>query len=637
MFSMGRMRIVVTTFMAAFCLSTASFAQDLTTLSDPASLGFSVARLDRIRKWYQPHVEAGDLLGSVVAIARDGRLVSLQAVGFEDRAKAIPMRSDSIGWLGFMTEPITAVAALALVEDGKLELDAPVARYLPELKDMQVSVANGDDSPPKNDAALQPQKQAMTVRDLLRHTDGIAYHDPAAPMKPFYAAAGVDQDKPMPYFMAELAKLPLAHQPSEAWTFSLSYDVLARVIEIASGQPFDQYLQGRVLKPLRMVDTDFDVPIPKLSRFAEPAIPGRHLFLIGNRRRFFSGSRGLVSTAADFLRFCQMLLNGGELDGVRVLSRQSVQLMTSNALPPSVHFGDFFGQPGGEGFGFGLEIRTDPESSAVPGSVGSYSRIGGWGTAFWVDPAQRLIAVHMNQAANTNVSIADIRNLTYGALSVPPPAASPASSAPATGAIGASLDYAGRYDFGTSPSSSDKIVASVNNFGGIGINLVLTGNAARVAATKWDSPAVRAGLMRGDLITQIDDTPVKALPRDQVSEKIRGPINSQVRLKVSRKGQHRPIELTITREQMYTPANELRVRVDGGALVAEASGRWSILDFEKGKPVTLSASSDREFYVPDGDHTRIAFVRGSEGKVTGAVLNPGPFEQRGVLVAGDAH
>src|ERR1700689_2308052 len=247
------------------CLSTAVPADDLSTVGNPEVLGFSSARLTRITSWFQARVESGELPGAVLAIARNGKLAYLQAVGFQDRAKQVRMRPDSIFWIASMTKPVTSVAAMILVEQGKLDLDAPVAKYLPELNDMQVATEKTDPTTGMTGFTYEAQKRPMTVRDLLRHTSGLIsppqYLDD--PIHRLYRAAVFKRDRTLADFITSLGKLPLAHQPGEVWEYSWGVDVLARIVEVQSGQPFDQFLEDHVFQPLHMVDTGFYVPEQK--------------------------------------------------------------------------------------------------------------------------------------------------------------------------------------------------------------------------------------------------------------------------------------------------------------------------------------------------------------------------------------
>ena len=619
--------------MLAFCVSAATLADELTTAGDPESVGFSAARLARIGAWYQERVDAGDFWGSVVAIARGDKLVYLQAVGFQDRAKTTPMKPDSIFWIASMTKPVTSVAAMVLVDDGKLELDAPVSKYLPELRDMQVGVETTDPTSGKPEIALEPPKRPMTVRDLLRHTSGLVYPPQFVdtPINRLYEKAAFRPDNTLAEFVTSLANLPLAHQPGEVWEYSWGVDVLARIVEVVSGQSFDQFLDSRIFKPLHMVDTGFYVPEARLGWLVEAPTRRDPQFDVTRQRKLLSGGGGLVSTATDYLRFCQMLLNDGELDGVRILTPETVHLMTTNSLSSDIRIiGGLIGPPGGSGWGLGFAIRTNPESSYVPGSVGSYRWGGLWGTDFWVDPAERLIVVQMIQVApgKADPYLAAIRYLAYGALRVPEPSSFALPRSPVTVSAELLADYVGKYDFGMSSSSRDKRSVT-NSFAGIGAYIELADGGARVRHSFENSPAAGAGLKAGDLITDIDNAPVKGLTIDQVIGKVRGVVNSQVRLKIAR--QDNSIEVTVTRAPIY-PGVKLQIQIDAGKLVVEATGPWPLLDFEKGKPVALTAMSDNEFYVDSGDHTRLAFTRDTAGKVSGAVLNPGPWEQKGVLI-----
>ena len=405
------MKIIQASCVAALtlCLAGAALADDLQTVGDPDITGFSARRLARMTSWFEAQTKNGDPSGFVVAIARGGKLAYLQPTGFADHDKKIPMRPDSIFRIGSMTKQITSVATMILVDDGKLELDAPVAQYLPELRDMQVVKKD----PATGDATLielEPAKRAMTIRDLLRNTSGLVYAsarlcrsriwqcgDPCALWR--QGAVPARQDHRLPDH--GLGTLPLLHQPGEVWEYSVGYDVLGRVIEVVSGQTFDQFLQSRLFAPLRMVDTGFHVPEDKLARLV--AVPGAQpapltVGDVAKPQTFFSGGGGIVSTAPDFLRFCQMLLNGGELDGARILKPETVRLMTTNSLPSEIHFaGHEAGPAFGTGWGLGFAVRTNPDFSLIPGAVGSYNWQGSWGTFFSVDPAQKLILVMMMQ------------------------------------------------------------------------------------------------------------------------------------------------------------------------------------------------------------------------------------------------
>ena len=630
------------------CLAGVALADDLQTVGDSDRLGFSARRLARMTSWFEAQTKKGDPSGFVVAIARGGKLAYLQPTGFEDSDRKLPMRADSIFRIGSMSKQITSVATMMLVDEGKLDLDAPVARYLPELKDMPVvktDPATGDaivDAIPLN---LEPAKRAMTIRDLLRNTSGLVYAmadyaDPgfgnAAVHLLYGARAPFRRDKPIASLVASLGTLPLLHQPGEVWEYSLGYDVLGRVIEVVSGQTLEQFLQSRLFAPLHMVDSGFSVPEDKLDRLV--AVPGAQPAPlsdgdVGKPQTFFSGGGGIVSTVPDFLRFCQMLLNGGELDGVRILKPETVRLMMTNSLPPDMHLaGHEAGPAFGTGWGLGFAVRTNPDFSFIPGAVGSFNWQGSWGTFFSVDPVQKLILVMMmqrQQYSENGFYFNAIRRLPYAALKVPetpvPVAAGPLSAAALT-------EYVGRYDFGGSASSLDRqpLVADGNGWTGLESVVAETGGL-RVIKPVDGGPAARAGVMAGDLITAIGDESIKGLTLEAAFRRISGPVNATIKLKIIRQKQSDPLVVAFAREAVPAHSVALQVRVADGKLVIEATGVWSILDFDKGQPTSVAVLSRDEFHVESGDHTRIAFVRDAAGKVNGAVLNPGPWEQGGAL------
>jgi CubicO group peptidase (beta-lactamase class C family) len=649
----------------ALCLLGAAFADELTTSGDAKSLGFSAARLARIAPWYQARFDSfppsdGLVPGAVVAIAKGGKLAYLQAIGFQDRAKTIPMKTNSIFWIASMSKPVTSVAAMILVDDGKLDLDAPVAKYLPEIGDMRVASEKTNPATGQTEYGLglpERPKRPMTVRDLLRHTSGLIYPEldfayPERGLADATADFGIRaihmlygrtdatayrRDTTLADFVSALARLPLAHQPGEVWEYGLSADVLGRVVEAASGEPLDQFLQSRIFAPLHMVDTGFYVPEAKLGRLVDAPMPERpRIWDVAKPAKLFSGGGGLVSTAPDYLRFCQMLLNDGELDGVRVLSPQAVKQMTTNALPPDIRiFGNEVGPLAGRGFGLGFAVRTDPVHSWTPGAVGSFSWAGLWGTQFWIDPAEKLVGLQMIQAApgkgRAAVPFLGIHYLAYGALTVPESSsvAPPAIVSPETLA-----DYVGTYDFGGSVSSRDRQGLADGKTGWLGIEafVAMEQEGLRINRPDPGSPATKAGVTAGDLITELD-VPLKGLSLADVLAKLRGPTNTTIKMKIVHKGQDGASDLSVVRAARRVNAVQLQVRVEQGKLVAEATGAWPILEFEKGKATPLVATSSNEFTADDEDHTRIAFVRDAAGKVAGLILNPGPWEQKAAMIA----
>jgi len=417
--------------------------------------------------------------------------------------------------------------------------------------------------------------------------------------------------------------------------------VLGRVIEVASGEPLDQFLQSRIFAPLQMVDTGFYVPEEKLGRLVDAPMPKRlPIWDVTKPAKLFSGGGGLVSTAPDYLRFCQMLLNGGELDGVRVLSPQSVKQMTTDALPSDISiFGNEIGSLAGKSFGLGFAVRTDPVHSSTPGAVGSFSWAGHWGTQFWIDPAEKLIGLQMIQAApgkgRDAVPYSGISHLVYGALTVANVSSFAAPTAPAIVAPETLAEYVATYDFGPSVSSRDRQGLADGKTGWLGIEefVAMEHEGLRINRPDPDSPATKAGVRAGDLITELDDAPLKGLALAEVMARLRVPANTTIKLKIVHKGQDSVSDLGVARAVRRADAVRLRVRVEQGKLVAEATGAWPILEFEKGKATPLVATSANEFTVDDEDRTRIAFVRDAAGKVSGLILNPGPWEQEAAMIA----
>jgi CubicO group peptidase (beta-lactamase class C family) len=624
--------------LATLCLANAARAYAVAPAGDPEALGFSSSRLARIAAWQQSQVDAGAFSGAVAAIARNGKVAYLRAVGFRDQAKTIPLQPDAIFWIASMTKPVTSVAAMMLVEEGKLDLAAPVHQYLPELKDMMVGVETKDPVTGKITLVREPQKRPMTIEDLLRHTSGLVYYDGGnTAVHKLYAEgyfARYARDSTLKDFVSGLARLPLAYQPGEVFEYALNLDVLGRVIEVVSGQPLDQFFDNRLFKPLGMVDTAFWVPPEKLARLVErpgdvPIHPDRD---VTKPTTMFSGGAGLVSTAADYLRFCQMLLNGGELDGVRVLSAATVRRMTTNSLPPEIRIANasgYVGPQGGSTWGLGFAIRNDAAWSKVPGSLGSFTWNGLWGCYFWVDPVENLIAIQLIQVGTKNYDpfLMAFRKLTYGAFLIPDrgvPASSPAPAALDQTALAA---FAGTFRF-TSTSSRDKQVP--REFGGLGIEIAMQDGLVKVVSPIPNAPAANAGVMTNDIITHLNDEATQGMNLNQTLEKLRGAVNTEIRLKIVRKGQDQPIELTIVRAAIRPQGtgSDLQVAVKNGQLLIEASGDLAVLDFEKGAAIPVVPMSNNEFFVDGGDHTRLAFLRDGAGPMR-LVLNPGPWQITG--------
>ncbi len=389
----------------ASVLPLAAFAQGLPAV-EPERLGLSSERLERIAPALRNDIAAGVIPGAVMLVARRGKLAYFEAFGMRDRTRDAPMTRDAIFRLGSMTKPITIAAAMMLVEEGRLSLADPISNYLPQFADMQVGVELKDPATGQASLRLVPAAREICIEDLMRHTSGFTYEalGVGPKVKEMYRDAGIgSRDETNADMVTKLARLPLMYQPGTVWEYGRSVDVLGRILEVLSGMPLSEYLTKRVFAPLRMADTGFWVPPEKHNRIADvlPAPPeGRRLLLdVSKPPKFESGGGGLVSTAADYARFLQLLLNGGELDGVRVLSRKSVELMTSNRLAPEVDTQGWSYYPGpGYGFGLGFAVRLMLGVAPQVGSPGDYFVEGLYGTFAFADPQERLLAVFMIQS-----------------------------------------------------------------------------------------------------------------------------------------------------------------------------------------------------------------------------------------------
>ena len=390
----------------------------------PEEIGLSAERLERIRNTLRHDVERRLIPGAVMLIARGGRIGFADAFGFRDREAQAPMTLDAIFRVASMTKPVVSVAAMMLAEQGELQISSPIAEYLPEFKERRVGVER------------VRARRTMTVQDLLRHTSGLTY---AAfgdlPVQMIWRDADLmNENQTNADLIAKLAHLPLMFEPGTTWEYSMSTDVLGRVVEVVSGQGLADFIAAHVTGPLGMTDTAFEATGTKAVRVAEPqteAASGARPAMrdVARPHRWASGGGGLVSTAADYLRFCQMLLNGGEFDGTRLLAPKTIGHMASNHLPPNCGYGDTarerFGALApvpemGYGFGLGFAVRTEPGMSPVPGSVGEYFWGGVTGTYFWIDPAEDLIAIFLAQAPDRRLYYRYLsRQLVYAAITGP--------------------------------------------------------------------------------------------------------------------------------------------------------------------------------------------------------------------------
>jgi len=402
------MRRLVTlgTLFSLVILAPVVWAQGLPT-AKPEAVGLSSERLERVSRALRSEIEAGKFPGAVALVARKGHVVYFESFGVRDPASGAPMGKDAIFRLYSMTKPFASVAAMILMENGNLLLSDPVAKFLPQLAKREVSVSQLDPATGKVVDSVVPADRDMTIQDLLRHTSGLVYGSftPNQQIKELYAKNGVDWANVTPEEQIErLGKVPLAHQPGTTWEYSLSTDVLGRVVEKVSGQPLGRFLDEWVFGPLKMPDTSFVVPAAKLGRLAQPLAiepsTGQPIKLVDVTvpPKNDAGGAGSASTAADYARFLQMLLNGGQLDGRRLLSPTTVAFMTSDHLGP-MKIVPLGGVGTGYGFGLGFAVRTTPGIAGVSGSVGEYRWGGAAGTAFWVDPKEEMITVLMLQGA----------------------------------------------------------------------------------------------------------------------------------------------------------------------------------------------------------------------------------------------
>src|SRR5438093_4416066 len=430
--SMGRFAAMWLALAVSF--ATLAVAQTPLPLAKPEEVGMSSQRLAKIGAALKKEAADGSFRGAVVMVARKGKLVYHDAVGMQ--SASVPMSEDSIFRIYSMTKPLASVAAMMLVEDGRIQLTDPVGKFLPGFDKMRVSVPVKSTDAPAYD--IVAAERAMTVQDLLRHTSGLAYGEITqnAPVKEGLERAGVyrkdldfDARNVAPdEEIAGMAKAPLAFQPGTTWNYSVSTDMLGRVVEKASGKRLADFLDERLFKPLGMKDSGFWVPAAKMPRLAESLEKDRFagrpfpLIDVSAPPKNDSGGAGGVSTAADYLRFCQMMMNGGILDGKRVLSRTTVRLMTSDhlggAMTLAMDPGMLLLGSKGYGFGLGFSVRLADGVAAVPGAAGEYMWAGYGGTYFWVDPKEQVTAVLMTQAASPQRAYfrKQVKQLVYQAI-----------------------------------------------------------------------------------------------------------------------------------------------------------------------------------------------------------------------------
>jgi len=408
------------------------------SLPSPESVGMSSARLERIAPVMESYVDERGVVGISTMISRRGEIVHAEQFGFQDKEAATPMAPDTIFRIYSMTKPIVSTALMLLHEEGAFQLEQPVAQFLPAFGATKVLAADG---------TLADQARPMQIRDLMTHTSGLTYDFMAdTPVAQMYRDARImnDATRPLDALIDELATLPLAFQPGSRWHYSVGIDVAARLIEVLSGQSLGDFLHERLFDPLGMGDTGFGVPDAQLGRvsamYGLPDLVGENYSAIqlmeaalsGFNERidvsatyptstpdvFQRGGLGLFSTAADYMRFAQMLVNAGTLDGERIVGRKTLELMHANHLPTELLPFELLGLPvPGMGFGLGSRVMVDAAQTAGPGSVGEYGWAGAAKTYYWVDPAEELVGLFMSQyMTGMLLPDRDFRSLVYQAI-----------------------------------------------------------------------------------------------------------------------------------------------------------------------------------------------------------------------------
>jgi CubicO group peptidase (beta-lactamase class C family) len=415
-------------FFAALLITVVSviaFGAEPLPRAKPEDVGLSSERLNRLTTTFQKYVDDGKLSGGVILVARKGKLAYLQPFGFRDREAKSTMRDDSIFRIASQTKALTSVAIMTLQEQGKLLLTDPVGKFLPEFMETTVAV-------PRDGGGYEVVKaqRPITIRDLLTHMAGLSYAD-NGPAADKWKAAGIqgwyfaDRDEPVSATVSRMAALPFDAQPGEKWIYGYAIDVLGVVVEKASGKKLDEYIRTTITEPLKMADTQFYLPKAQrdrlaavyagdkqpVARVAEGLRSDQQGAYVEGPRKSFSGGAGLLSTAGDYGRFLQMLLNGGELDGVRILGRKSVELMIADHIPGK----DF--RPG-QGFGLGFSIVKDEGAFGMPTSPGEFGWGGAYHSTYWVDPKEQLVVVYLTQLrpAPTNEDQDKLRALIYQAI-----------------------------------------------------------------------------------------------------------------------------------------------------------------------------------------------------------------------------
>ena len=402
--------------------------------ASPESAGMSKVALDRVENHLkQRYIDAGRFPGTQLLVYRRGKVVHSAVQGFADLERKVPVKDETIFRIYSMTKPLTSVAFMMLIEEGRVALDEPVHKYIPEWKNLGVFQAGIYPA-----FLTKPPARPMQIVDLLRHTSGLTYaFQQRSNVDAAYREKKIgelEKAGTLQSMIDDLAKIPLEFSPGEAWNYSVSADVLGYLVGKISGMPFEQFLKERIFDPLGMTDTDFYVPAAKAARLAAcysadgkggmtlQDDPAESSFL--SPPSLISGGGGLCSTAADYLTFCRALLNGGELDGVRLLGPKTLKLMTSNHLPGGLDLPglsrSLFSEAtyNGIGFGLGFSVTMHPEQTLIPGSPGEYSWGGAATTSFWIDPAEELITIFMTQVLPSSAYPLrrELRTMVYSAI-----------------------------------------------------------------------------------------------------------------------------------------------------------------------------------------------------------------------------
>jgi CubicO group peptidase (beta-lactamase class C family) len=408
-------------YMLMACQSTVVDAKN--TASAAESVGFSSERLDRIAPVMQGYIDQGKLAGTLTLVAKDGKIVYLNAQGMQDKEASIPMSEDTIFRIYSMSKPVTAVAAMTLWEQGKFHMFDPISKYLPEFAKMKVYVSGSGD-----DMVLEDAKSPIRIIDLFMHTSGLSYFFTDSEVDKLYQQMLSKPDElNRSNILSKMAALPLVHQPGTAWNYGVSTDIIGFLVEKLSGKKLGEYMQETIFSPLGMNDTSFYVAADKVSRLSQIYTADRKTGktivmeneLLGDFKsdpEIHNAGGGLTSTMQDYFTFAQMMLNGGEINGVRILGRKTVEYMTSNHLPK--HLVPFANDAQGEGYGLAMSVTVDPGMAGFMSSKGNF----GWGgmasTYFRVDPVEKIILISMAQFIPIGFHRYhdDFRNIVYQAL-----------------------------------------------------------------------------------------------------------------------------------------------------------------------------------------------------------------------------